>query len=188
MTPLNYIFIALAVVVVAVVLIHNAIRKGRNAVTRSWADVLIYERQKLELVPRLEQIVTGFQAYERGLMERIAELRSGLGRMGTEPDGAALAAVEKHSGELMKALHVAVEAYPSASAVGPARDLMGQLVQLQKEVTAALTIFNRNVELFNDSLQVFPNGLVNAMVTRAKPVPAFSDPQASSSFSYAPNS
>lgn len=184
-TPLIVVLAAIAIAA-GVVVIHNGIVSRRNAVRRAWADVLAYERQKQQTLPKLEELVGSYQEYERGLLTSVTQLRESLGRLGAQPDGIALAQAERASSELLKSLRIAVEAYPELQAAGALRELMAQLVDLQKEVTAALTIFSRNVELYNTGLETFPASLVNASLTRAQPVEPFTDPRAASAFDYRP--
>lgn len=183
------ILIAVGVALLAVILviaIHNGIKGRSNAVRRSWSDVLAYERQKQQVLPKLEEIVGSYKEFEKGLLTGLTELRSTLGRLGAEPDAKALADAERLSAEVMRGMRVTLEAYPNLGAAGAVRDLMAQLVGLQKEVTAALSIFNRNIELYNTGLEVFPNSLVNALISRAKPITPFSDSAAEQAFEYKP--
>ncbi len=51
-----------------------------NAVARAWADVVVQERQKNNIIPDLEKIAEQYGQYERSIMERVSELRSSLQR------------------------------------------------------------------------------------------------------------
>lgn len=65
--------------------------------------------------------------------------------------------------------------------------MMREIAEQQENVGAAITIFNRNVELFNNSIQMFPGSLVNGLLNKKPAVTPFSDTEASSAFDYKPN-
>ncbi len=174
------------IAVFAAIVIHNGIKSRSNAVRRAWSDVLAYERQKQQVLNKLEQAVASYKDFESSLLIGITRLRATLGSLNNEPDTVALAEVERTSTEVLRNLRVAVEAYPDLKAAAAVRDFIAQLTSLQREVTAALAIFNRNVELFNTGLEVIPNSLVNATITRARRVAPFSDSSASAAFEYQP--
>lgn len=131
-------------------------------------------------------MLQSYKDYESGLLTQITRLRTALSQLRAEPDTAALAAAEQQSAAFLAKLRVTVEAYPNLES-GPAlRDVMSQLASLQREVTAALSIFNRNVELFNTGLDVFPSSLVNALVTKEVRLAPFTDSAAAAGFDYRP--
>ena len=65
--------------------------------------------------------------------------------------------------------------------------MMHEIDEQNENVGAAITIYNRNVELFNNYIQVFPNNMINTATTAKKPVRAFRDNGAAQSFDYRPN-
>jgi LemA protein len=185
LTFVTMIVIAL-IALMTTISVHNGIVARRNALRRSWADVLAYQRQKQQVVGKLEEMIAGYRDYEKDLLTHLTQLRASLDRLGPEPDSAALEEAEKHSSALLAGVRVAVEAYPNLKAADAMRDAMGQLVDLQKEVTAALAIFNRNVEIYNTGLEVFPASTINGIVTHARPVAPFTDRAAAAAFDYSP--
>ncbi len=48
--------------------------------------------------------------------------------------------------------------------------MMHEIDEQNENVGAAITIYNRNVELFNNYIQVFPNNMINTATTAKKPV------------------
>jgi LemA protein len=86
----------------------------------------------------------------------------------------------------MSGLNVAVEAYPELKASDLYKGWMKELAEAESNVAAAIQIFNRNVEDFNNSLQVFPGNMVNGFFNREKPLATFTDPEAEADFEYKP--
>ena len=180
----------LAVVVglgVVVYLSYNRIIAAHNRVQRAWSDVLTYERQAIRVLDMLEPKVAGFQEYESQLLTQIVELRTAISRLPSMADGAALTPVDQGAKALLGGLDVAFEAYPELKSAELMNGLLREVAEQQGNVGAAITLFNLNVENFNNSLQLFPGSLVNQITLKKSPVTPFSDSQASASFEYKPN-
>ena len=64
---------------------------------------------------------------------------------------------------------------------------MREITNQNENVGAAITIFNRNVEHFNNTIQIFPNNLVNSMTLNKKALKPFNDKLQDSNFDYKPN-
>ncbi|WP_426206469.1 LemA family protein [Pseudomonas sp. TWP3-1] len=175
------------VIIVAGVVIYNGIIGGYNRVQRAWSDVLVYERQKTKVLDQLQKVLADFMVFESSLLEKITGLRSAIHSLPAGADGNALATVETASRELMGGLRVTFEAYPDLKASEAANNMMREIAEQQENVGAAITIYNRNVELFNNSIEMFPGSVVNGLFNKKTPVVPFSDTEASQGFSYTPN-
>ena len=71
--------------------------------------------------------------------------------------------VESLSHELMRNLNVIVENYPELKANEIYLRMMNEIDEQNENVSAAISIFNRNVELFNNHIQIFPNNMINTL-------------------------
>lgn len=176
------------VFVLCVVSMYNGIVEGKNRVKRAWADVIAYQVQKIKVIPELERGLKQYQEFEQGTQEKLAELRSSLGRLSGEViDPKALEKVQSQSQMLLSGLRATFEAYPNLKTSDLYRRWMKELSEIQSNITAAITIFNQCVQSFNNSLQVFPSNLVNARLNHETPVTVFSDSKAQAEFEYQPN-
>ncbi|MFJ4248207.1 LemA protein [Pseudomonas helmanticensis] len=175
------------VIIIAGISIYNGIIGGHNRVQRAWSDVLVYERQKSKVLDQLQKVLADFMVFETSLLEKITGLRSAVHALPAGADGNALGKVELASKELMGGLRVAFEAYPDLKASEAANNMMREIAEQQENVGAAITIYNRNVELFNNSIEMFPGSVVNGLFNQKAPVIPFSDIEASQGFSYTPN-
>ncbi|WP_277761848.1 LemA family protein [Pseudomonas sp. A34-9] len=184
--------LTLAIVIAVVMIIagfsiYNGIIGGHNRVQRAWSDVLVYERQKTKVLDQLQKVLADFMVFESSLLEKIAGLRSAIHSLPAGADGNALSTVETASRELMGGLRVTFEAYPDLKASEVANNTMREIAEQQENVGAAITIYNRNVELFNNSIEMFPGSVVNGLFNKKPRVTPFTDTEASQSFSYTPN-
>ena len=176
----------LAAIVFGVNYLYNRIVQFKNAVERAWADVITWERKKNKTLPKLEEMASQYTGFEETVMTRVAELRSALARLSDSVDPDRLAEVERQTSSLFKSINVAVEAYPDLKASGVLENVMRELSELQHNIAAALTIFNHNVESFNNAIQTFPGSLINTFFNHEKKIRPFTDRQAQEGFDYKP--
>lgn len=179
--------VILVALVIVVISIYNNIIGGSNRAQRAWADVLTYERQKTKVLDAVMEQAASFKDYEKQLLEKVTALRSAISDLPAQADGNALKGVESGTRDLLQGLKIAVEAYPDLKAVQVVNNLMREISEQQANVSAAITIFNRNVESFNNSIQMFPGSVVNGVLNHKSPIAPFSDAAASAGFDYTPN-
>lgn len=174
--------------VIIVISIYNGIIERFNKVKRSWSDVIVQERQKDKIIPELEKVVKEHNAYESGLQEKITQLRTAMSALSDSTiDTNGIKKVEEKTQDLMKGINVSVENYPELKASSMYSKLMTELVEQQENVSAALRIFNKNVEFHNSGIEVFPNSLVNSKFNKKEKLDSFSDSETSNNFEFKPN-
>ena len=172
-------------IAIVFILIYNSIINSKNSVIRSWSDVATYQRQKIKLLPDLERLTREYLTHEKQLLTGVAELRSAIARVSPgKIDIDALSDVEQKTQSVLSGFRAVAEAYPDLRSADLLRDLMAEMIELEENIAAAITIFNRTVADFNSGIEVFPNSLVNAYGTRLKTYPAFRDSEAESGIEY----
>lgn len=181
-----YILIGVIILIAIIaVTIHNGIISRRNTVVRSWSNVITYERQKNVTLPELEKHAAEYKEHESELLAKITALRSAIdqassGEVRTED----LKAIETHTASMLGSFKVAVEAYPNLEMAAITKSLMKEISELQDNIAAAITIFNRNVEAFNTGIQTFPNSLVNSTITKERSYQSFHNDEAADSIGF----
>lgn len=182
-----FLAIILAVLIIGI-LIRNNIVRHHNATIRAWADVTSFERQKLKTLEELAPVVEQYAGMEKSTLEKVTELRQNIMNLNiNNADVNQLQRVEALSKELMRSLNVVVENYPELKADQLYLKMMHEIDEQNENVGAAITIYNRNVELFNNQIQIFPHNIINNMFLRKKAVRPFRDQTVSQNFDYRPN-
>ena len=172
---------------IAAIVIRNNIIRHHNATQRAWADVATYERQKVKVLDGLAPLVEQYAGFEKGTLEKVTELRQQIMTLNLDnTDISQLQRIESLNKELMQSLHVVVENYPELKANEVYLRMMNEIDEQNENVSAAISIFNRNVELFNNHIQIFPNNIVNTVTAGKKPIRAFRD-NSLQNFDYRPN-
>ncbi|WHN64963.1 LemA family protein [Cysteiniphilum sp. QT6929] len=184
-----YIIGAIALVVLLIIIaLFNGIINAENRAKRGWADVIAYERNKLKLMPELERLCKGYTSFEGQTQMQITQLRqaiASLDQFDIEPDK--LKTVQNLASELNKGLQLQVENYPDLKASNVFQQLMTDWRETQENVTAAISVYNHTVALFNDKIQMFPSNAVNGALLKRKVLKPFHDAEAQMSFEYQPN-
>ena len=184
-----FIFLLLIILaVVATILIRNTIVRHHNATIRAWSDVASYERQKIKILDALTPLVEQYSSFEKGTLEKVTELRQNILNLNlNNADVTQLQHIENLNKELMRSLNVVVENYPELKANEIYLKMMDEIEEQNENVGAAIAIFNRNVELFNNQIQIFPHNIINTMTVGKKAIRPFRDTAAMQNFDYRPN-
>lgn len=178
------IFIAL---IIWTIMIRNHIVRYFNAIQRAWAEVANFERLKIKTLEALEITLEQFTDFEKTTLEKVTELRQNILNLNEkDADLSHLQHIEKLNTELRKSLNVVVESHPELKADSLYLKMMNEIDEQNENVSAAITIFNRNVEAFNNTIQIFPNNIVNTLTLSKKAVRPFSD-SVIHNFEYKPN-
>lgn len=183
------IFIGIFVIItIWAIMVRNNIVRYFNATQRAWAEVANFERQKVKTLETLEQTLAQYTQFEKSTLEKVTELRQQILNLNLKnTDVSQLQHVEKLNQDLMKSLNVVVENYPELKADTLYAKMMDDIQEQNENVGAAITIFNRNVEEFNNIIQIFPNNMINTMTLAKQPIRPFSDNVVTQNFDYKPN-
>lgn len=177
-----------AAIIIAIIMIRNTIVRHHNATIRAWSDVASYERQKLKILDGLQPLVEQYSSFEQGTLTKVTELRQNIMNLNlNNADISQLQKIESLNKELMRSLNVVIENYPELKADAIYLKMMNEIEEQNENVGAAITIYNRNVELFNNQIQIFPHNIINNMFLRKKAIRPFKDQTVTNNFDYRPN-
>ncbi len=183
------IFLAIFVLIIIWgVSVRNNIVRYFNATRRAWSEVANFERQKVKTLETLENTLEQYTQFEKSTLEKVTQLRQQILNLNiNDTDISQLQHIEKLNHDLMKSLNVVVENYPELKADTLYAKMMDDIQEQNENVGAAISIFNRNVEEFNNTIQIFPNNLVNSITLSKKTIRPFSDAVITQNFDYRPN-
>ena len=145
---------------------YNTIQTTDEGVTASWSEVINQYQRRADLVPNLVNVVKGYAAHEKGVLEAVTVARSRVGSIQATPelvnDEQAFAKFQAAQGELTSALSrllVVSENYPQLKADASFRDLQAQLEGTENRVTVARNRYIAAVKEYNITVRTFPNNL-----------------------------
>lgn len=175
------------ILVVTGIAIYNAIVAAGNAAKRAWSDVLTQERQKANVLPDLEALVRDGKEFEESILSSIVRLREGINGLDKNGTSEQLSEIESTTKEVITGIRATIENYPDLKTHGLINKLMQEISEQQENISAALRIFNQEVEIFNNKISSFPGNIVNAYFNRKVALNEFRDSEAENSFEYKPN-
>lgn len=150
--------VALALVL-AVILLYNALVRGRNLAEEAWSGIGVQLRRRHDLVPALIRTVQGYAVHEKDVLSAVASAREA---------GMKVAGGSAHDvGEAEKGLSLALgrllavaEAYPDLKASENFLQLQHTLTELENDIQMARRYYNGTVRDQNNRVMQFPGNLV----------------------------
>ncbi|GAB4177581.1 MAG: LemA family protein [Wenzhouxiangellaceae bacterium] len=152
-------WVLIAGLLVWAVVIFNRLVRARNLVRAGLADIDVQLQKRHDLVPRLVDVVRAYAGHERGLFERVAELRR---EAQSHPDVRERNALEGRLADELDRLIVLAEAYPELAAGHNFRQLASELVEIEDHIAHARRFYNGAVRQLNDLVQRVPDRFIAA--------------------------
>ena len=156
MTPLYVVLALFALIGLLIALSYNRLVRLRNKVAEGWRDVDVQLQRRHDLIPRLVEVVRGYAAHERELLERLARLR---GEAQSASGAAEKSEPESKLAEALAGTIAVAESYPTLRASDNYLALQKEIAETEAEVAASRIIYNGNVRIYNTRLQTLPVSL-----------------------------
>lgn len=152
------VFALVAVLLIAAVVIFNALIARRQMVNNGWADIDVQLKRRADLVPQLVRTVEAYASHERQLFAEIAERRTAALAAGDDP--ATRGAAEKEFAQPVARMMAVAEAYPELKASQNFLDLQNELSATEDKIEMARRFYNGAVRELNTAAESFPGNLV----------------------------
>ncbi len=157
METINIVLIVVAVLILWVIGIFNALIKLRNRTKEAWADIDVQLKRRYNLIPNLVETVKGYASHEKGVFEKVSEARSkAMGAQSPKEKGEA----ENALTGTLKTLFAVSESYPELKASANFVELQRELRDTEDKVQAARRFYNSNVRDLNIKIESFPNNII----------------------------
>ena len=164
MTLFVVILVGLLLAVVGLVVygisIYNGLVAVKHQVEQAWSNIDVLLRQRHDELPKLIDVVKGYGAYERDVLEKVTMLRAR--QSGGSPDATRLAAEEELSHAVSRILATA-EAYPDLKASATYLELQQRISRLEEQIAHRREFYNAAVNLNNVRTEQLPEMLLAPM-------------------------
>jgi len=157
-------WVVLAIVVLGALWLvgaYNGLVKINVRVDEAWSDITVQMKRRADLIPNLVNTVKGYAKHEKGVFEKVTQLRSAP--LDAKTVGEAAKAENQFTGAL-KSLFAVAENYPDLKADKNFMDLQNQLVDTENKIQAARRFYNGAVRTLNTKVKVFPTNLFASML------------------------
>ncbi len=153
-------YILLGIVVVlflGAVVIYNRLVTNKNMVAEGWSGIDVQLKRRTDLIPNLIEAVKGYMGHERGVLEKVTELRN----QSLKAEGVGdKAKVEGALGAALGNLLAVAENYPDLKASANFIQLQQSLADIEDQIQLARRYYNGAARNFNILIQSFPSNLV----------------------------
>jgi LemA protein len=158
MEALWIILAILAVVVIFLIVVYNALVRLRNQVDEAWNQISVQLKRRHDLIPNLVNAVKGYMEFEQETLTRVTEARNAA--VSAAGQGAAAAGgAENFLTGALRQLFALVENYPDLKANQNVMQLQEELTTTENQIGFARQHYNATVRELNTSIQTFPNVL-----------------------------
>ena len=141
--------------------LYNGLIKKRNNVQEALADVSTLLKQRFDMIPNLVNIVKGYAKHEKGVFEKVTELRASMANAKTPGE---IDKAENAMAGVLKSIFAVAENYPELKANENFLNLQDTLKQLEDEIQKSRRYYNAVVKDFNNALMVFPTNIIAPML------------------------
>jgi len=150
----------IGLLILAGILIYNGLVSLRVRSSEAWADIQTQLKRRHDLIPNLVETVKGYMGHERGVLEKVTELRgAAMGASGP----AAAAQAEGQLTQALRSLFAVAENYPQLRASENFMNLQQNLGQIEEQLQLSRRYYNAVVRDLNTRIQAFPSNLIASM-------------------------
>ncbi|WP_345989894.1 LemA family protein [Sulfurimonas sp. HSL1-2] len=154
--------IILAVIVVIIVLMYNSLVAKKNQVDNIFAGIDAVLKKRYNLIPNLVSSVQQYMQHERGILEKVTELRSQAMKPGISDEQKIV--LDKQITSALGSIMVAVENYPDLKANENVMHLQRSLSEIEAQIAAARRAYNQAVTDYNNAIEMIPTNILANMM------------------------
>jgi LemA protein len=152
-----WLLVLVAVLVLAGILIYNALVKLREQADAAWADIDVQLKRRHDLIPNLVETVKGYTGHEKSTLEAVIQARS---RAMASPGPAARGLAEGELAGALRQLFALSESYPELRASENFQHLQQSLAELEDHIQKARRYYNAVIRDYNTRIAQVPSNVV----------------------------
>jgi LemA protein len=150
----------LAIIVVLGLLgvgLYNSLVRARVRVDEAWSGISTQLKRRHDLIPNLVETVKGYAAHEKGVLEKVTELRTRA--MGATAPGQ-VAQSEGLLTQALRSLYAVAENYPDLKANQSFLSLQRALAETEGMIAGSRQAYNAAVRDLNTRVESVPTNLL----------------------------
>lgn len=139
------------------IVIYNSLVSKKNEVENAQGGLDAQLKQRYDLIPNLVATVREFMQHEKGVLERIVELRTAALKKSISPKQKEK--INKEISTNLSGLMVQVEQYPDLKSNTNFVNLQNTLYEVEENIAASRRFYNSAVTDYNNSIEMFPSNI-----------------------------
>lgn len=161
---MEMIWLVIGVVVIVgfmIVNIYNQLVKYKIKVEEGASGIDVALVKRYDTITNLVECVKGYAKHETETLEKVIELRNSMS-MKEKSD------LENQYSEAQTKLFAIAEAYPDLKASANFEQLQKSIFDVEEHLQAARRLYNSNVSIFNQKVEMFPSNLIASIMKFSK--------------------
>jgi LemA protein len=157
MNTMQFVIIAVVVIILYVVWAYNGFVKMRNQVKEAWSDIDVQLKRRYNLIPNIVETIKGYTAHEEGVFTKVTEARAQAMNATNRKDQSA---AENMLSGALKSLFAVAENYPTLKANENFLQLQNELIDTEDKIQSARRFYNGVVRDLNTKVEQFPSKII----------------------------
>ena len=129
-------------------------------VNQSWANIDVLLRQRYDMLPNLENIVSEFVDHEKEIFGELAKARQMATGALQNKDVKGVSAAESMMSSMIPRINAIAEAYPDLKSDSNFINIQKELVAIENQVADRREMYNATATNFNKQIQMIPTTIV----------------------------
>ncbi len=164
--------IGLGVELVLLIMFYSAyvsVIKKKNKVKEAFSAIDVQLKKRYDLIPNILTMANKFMEHERGLFEKVTELRTQAMTLSSDMKNInKKLELDSQIKDLMGQIMVAVENYPQLKSDQTMITAMQTYNEVEEHIAAARRFYNSAVLELNNAVEIFPTSIIAGMVGATK--------------------
>ncbi len=153
----------LAVIVIYVITIYNALVQIKHNVSKAWANIDVLLKQRHDELPKLVETCKQYMKFEQDTLTRVIEARSKVFSAREAQNIPALGQAEGGLRSALGSLFALAESYPDLKTNQTFQQLQTRISSLENGIADRREFYNESVNVNNVRIEQFPDSIFASM-------------------------
>lgn len=144
-------------IILLIISIYNSLVTLRQRVRNAWGQIDVQLQKRFDLIPNIVNTVKGYMSHEKGILEKVTELRSSWASATTISEKAELGNELNSS---LKTIMAISENYPDLKANTNFSELNATLKETEEKIAYSRQFYNDAVTIYNTKIETIPNNII----------------------------
>ena len=154
----------LAVIVIYVITIYNALVQIKHNVSKAWANIDVLLKQRHDELPKLIETCKQYMKFEQDTLTKVIEARSKVFSARESQNMPELGQAETGMRAALGSLFALAESYPDLKANQTFQQLQTRISALENAIADRREFYNESVNINNVRIEQFPDVIVARML------------------------
>ena len=149
--------IIIVVILLSIVLMYNELVELDQEVDAQWSEIKNQDQRKVDLIPQLVSLLSGYQEFESSTLENITALRSGYINATSNKDRAD---ISMEMSTMFNDIRVTFEQYPYLNSIESLLGVQDEIAGTENRIAYARSQYIDAVKEYNTKVRSFPQNMI----------------------------